>query len=309
MRLHDGALEAVVLPETGGGLAAFNWIGPGGPLPLMRPLSSSISTPDPNQLACYPLVPWSNRIGHGRFSFDGHAFQVAPNYPGEPHPIHGDGWLSAWSVLDSRIDTLSLGLDRSASSPFSYVAGMSYTLQADALSVDLWVENRGATRMPFGLGLHPWFDRTPGVRLQAPAAGMWTAAPDVLPLGHGVPPPDASFQQLAPLPQRLIDNCFDGWSGVAQIRWDDRGVCLHIETSPRLPYYVLFCPPLKPVFCFEPVTHPIDAFNLPEPFERAGLAVLASGQRAAVRVTFRAFPIGAAQAGSGASGGLPNQAG
>jgi hypothetical protein len=27
LRLHNGSLEAVVLPETGGGLAAFNWIG------------------------------------------------------------------------------------------------------------------------------------------------------------------------------------------------------------------------------------------------------------------------------------------
>jgi aldose 1-epimerase len=145
--------------------------------------------------------------------------------------------------------------------------------------------------MPFGLGLHPWFERTPGVRLQAPAAGMWTAGADVLPVAHGAPPSDATFQQLTALPQRLVDNCFSGWSGVAQIRWEDRGVGLQIESSPRLPYYVLFCPPLKPVFCFEPVTHPIDAFNLPEPFAGAGLAVLAPGARLAIQVTFRAFSL------------------
>ncbi len=142
--------------------------------------------------------------------------------------------------------------------------------------------------MPFGLGLHPWFDRTPGVRLQAPAQGMWLAGPDVLPVAHGAPPADANFVQPASLPQRLVDNCFDGWSGVARIHWQDRGIGLQIESSPRLSYYVLYCPPLKPVFCFEPVTHPIDAFNLPEPFVRAGLAVLARGERVTMRVTFRA---------------------
>jgi aldose 1-epimerase len=289
LRLHNGSLEAVVLPETGGGLAAFNWIGAGGPLPLMRSLPSGVTAAEPNQLACYPLVPWSNRIGHGRFTFEGNAFALAPNHPREPHPIHGDGWLSAWSVLDRDADAVTLGLDKSASSPFTYVAGMSYALQADTLAVELWAENRGAVRMPFGLGLHPWFDRTPGVRLQAPAEGMWIAGPDVLPLAHGVPPPDASFQQFAPLPQRLVDNCFSGWSGVAQIRWEDRGVGLRIESAPPLPYYVLYCPALKAVFCFEPVTHPIDAFNLPEPFAGAGLAVLTPGQRLSIRVTFRAL--------------------
>jgi aldose 1-epimerase len=287
LHLREGSLEAVVLPETGGGLAAFNWIGAGGPLPLMRPLPAGGTAPDPNQLACYPLVPWSNRIGHGRFTFEGNTFQLAPNYLPEPCPIHGDGWLSGWSVLERAPGAVLLGLDKSASSPFTYVAGLSYALQADTLSVELWAENRGAARMPFGLGLHPWFDRTPGVRLQASATGMWVAGPDVLPVAHDAPPQDARFQQLAPLPQRLVDNCFTGWNGVAQIRWDDRGVGLQIESSPPLPYYVLFCPPLKPVFCFEPVTHPIDAFNLPEPFARAGLAVLAPGQRLSIRVTFR----------------------
>ena len=53
---------------------------------------------------------------------------------------------------------------------------------------------------------------------------------------------------------------------------------------------MLFCPPLKPVFCFEPVTHPIDAFNLPEPFARAGLAVLQPGESTAIEVSFAVEP-------------------
>jgi aldose 1-epimerase len=289
LRLSNALLEATVLPDRGGSLAAFNWIGAGGPLPLMRPLAGDVTAPEPNQLACYPLVPWSNRIGHGRFDFEGSTFQVAPNAAREPYPIHGDGWLSPWRVAEHRTDAVALELDRTAGSPFTYVAGMAYALQASTLSIELWVENRGAGRMPFGLGLHPWFERTQGVRLQAPATGMWVAGPDVLPIGHGPPPPDASFEKAAPLPQRLIDNCFEGWSGVATIRLEDRGVGLQIESSPRLPYYVLFCPVGRPVFCFEPVTHPIDAFNLPAPFAGAGLVPLAPGERLGIRVTFTAL--------------------
>jgi aldose 1-epimerase len=289
LRLHNALLEAVVLPETGGGLASFNWIGTGGPLPLMRSLPAGVTSPQPNRLACYVMVPWSNRIGHGRFSFEDNTFQVAPNSPDEPYPIHGEGWISAWSVLESGDDALTLGLDKSAGSPFAYTAGLSYTLREDTLAVELGVENRGAERMPFGLGLHPWFDRTPGVRLLAPAQGMWSAGPDVLPVAHGPPPSDVDFGQARPLPHRLVDNCFTGWSGVAEIRWEDLGLGLRIESSPPLPYYVLFCPVVKPLFCFEPVTHPIDAFNLPEPFARAGLAVLAPGERLSICVSFQAL--------------------
>ncbi len=129
LRLHNDVLEAVVLPEVGGGLAAFNWRRAAGAVPLMRPLPVGTNAPDPNQLGCYPLVPWSNRIGQGRFSFEGRTFDVAPNYPAEPYPIHGDGWLSAWSVLDSRSDKVVLGLDRSSAFPFTYAAGMSYELE------------------------------------------------------------------------------------------------------------------------------------------------------------------------------------
>lgn len=81
-----------MLPEAGGGLAAFDLAAGGGSVPLMRALPAGISNPDPDLLACYPLVPWSNRIGHGRFEFGGRTWQVAPNYPKEPYPSHGEGW-------------------------------------------------------------------------------------------------------------------------------------------------------------------------------------------------------------------------
>src|SRR5262245_43485055 len=108
LRLSNTVLEAVVLPERGGSLAAFNWIGVRGPLPLMRSLVADAAAPEPNQLACYPLVRWSNRIGHGRFDFEGSTFRVAPNTVRAPYPIHGDGWLSPWRVAEHRTDALAL---------------------------------------------------------------------------------------------------------------------------------------------------------------------------------------------------------
>jgi aldose 1-epimerase len=288
LRLRNGSLEASILPDCGAGLASFDWVEGGSPLPLMRRLSEEIRDPDPNQLACYPLVPWSNRIGHGRFELRGTTFRLAPNYPGQRYPIHGEGWLSRWKVAGQTDASAELTLDRSGGSPFAYAANLSYSMSDRSMSVELSVENRGNDDMPYGLGLHPWFDRTPGVLLRAPARGIWLSGDDLLPVGHSAPPEDARFDRVKPLPRRLIDNCFTGWDGTASISWPERGAELRIESTPRLERYVLYCPPGQAHFCFEPVTHDIDAFNLPEPFARGGLKILAPGESLSMRVNFEA---------------------
>ena len=48
-----------------------------------------------NNAACYPLVPFSNRIANGRLVFDGQRFKLEPNWPGVRHPMHGEGWAHA----------------------------------------------------------------------------------------------------------------------------------------------------------------------------------------------------------------------
>ena len=294
VRLHSAELEALVLPHAGGGLAAFDWTAGGRRLPLMRSLPAGVANPDPNLLACYPLVPWSNRIGHGCFEFGGRIYSIAPNRPQQQYPIHGEGWLRAWDTLKRDEAHVTLGLERPDGYPFAYAARLAYTLEATALSIELGVENRGTEPMPYGLGLHPWFERTPRVTLHAPARGIWLAGADVLPVSHGAPPPDADFSRPSPLPKRLLDNCFTGWSGAAVIAWEDRGMALHIETDPPLQYYVCFCPVGKDLFCFEPVTHPIDAFNLPAPHAREGLRVLAPGEGMSLQVRLRARPLASA---------------
>jgi aldose 1-epimerase len=296
VRLRSAELEALVLPEAGGGLAAFDWIAAGRRVALMRALPAGITNPDPNLLACYPLVPWSNRIGHGRFEFGGRVYSIALNHPKQQYPIHGEGWLRPWNTIARDDMRVTLRLDRSNGFPFVYSAQLSYTLDANALAIELAVENRGGEPMLYGLGLHPWFERTPRVTLHAPAKGMWLGGPDVLPVSHDAPPADADFSQPTPLPRRLLDNCFTGWNGAAVIAWEDRGVALEITSDPRLDYYVCFCPVGKDLFCFEPVTHPIDAFNLPAPHARAGLQVLAPGAGMSMRATMRARSIPSASA-------------
>ena len=55
--------------------------------------------------AGFPLVPYSGRIDHGRFTFQGREYRVPPNFPPEPHAIHGEGWMQAWTVERADADS------------------------------------------------------------------------------------------------------------------------------------------------------------------------------------------------------------
>ncbi|ONW86331.1 aldose epimerase, partial [Burkholderia cenocepacia] len=107
--LSNASLRLDVLPHLGGGIARFDWRGENGALvPVFRRCEHPETATDPNELACYPLLPYSNRIGDGRFECDGRKVAVPRNRRDEPLPIHGDGWLAPWQVDDATDTSLQL---------------------------------------------------------------------------------------------------------------------------------------------------------------------------------------------------------
>jgi aldose 1-epimerase len=288
--LRCGALHAEVLPAATGGLGRLDWQRGGATHALLRPwMRTDDAPPTTSQLACFPLVPWSNRIDPEGFVFEGRRIALAPNRPGEPCPIHGDGWQHPWSVAARSATGVSLLLDRRDgtrySSPFSYVARLRYALTDCALQVTLEVTNTGPARLPFGLGLHPWLERREGVTLRARARGTWTRDTRGLPADEIDLPPEWDFASGRPLPPTPVDHAFCGWDGKAEVHWPDTGVSLAIEAD--MGYYILYAPAGRDFFCFEPVDHAVNAHNLPRGVARNGLTTLAPGQTLSRRVVFR----------------------
>ena len=276
LRLENRALRADVLPEAGGGLLRFDWLSDGDVVPLFRPGEVDAALQDPRTLACFPLVPWSNRIGGGRFTFEGRVVEVPLTRDGEAYPLHGHGWLMPWRVVSQTAASVELASVVDSGQPFRYAARLRYTLSADSLHVLLSVRNEG-TPLPFGLGLHPFFPRTPDVRLQARATAMWQAAPDHLPTVLQAPPADADFHKLRPLAAAAdINHSFEGWDGHAEIVWPDHRLSLSIAADTSR--YVLYTPVGYDFFCFEPVDHAINAHNLPGLPQDHGLTFLGTGQ-------------------------------
>jgi aldose 1-epimerase len=284
--LSDGRLRIAVRPAMGGGLARFDRLAGDGFEPLFRP-EPGAGAGHPFELACNVLVPWSNRISGGGFTFEGRRYALAPNLAGEPFPIHGNGFAVPWQVAELSERAIELELDSTGPDPYRYTARLRYTLAEGGLDVVLAVTNQGTARLPFGLGLHPWLVRTPETRLRAPAEAVWREDDRHLPVGDGPVsiPPEWDFADLAPLPPGFINNAFTGWNGEAEVVWPERGLRLLITAEALLGTAIVYSPGANAdFFCFEPVSHAVDAFNRPG----SGGLLLGSGETASAKVRFAA---------------------
>src|SRR5689334_21899589 len=103
--LRRDALTVTVSPEAGGALLAFRR----GDFDLFHPTAPG----EARNHTLFPLVPISGRIDHARFTFAGETHQVPPNFPPEPHAIHGVGWQLPWRVAahDAAAASVTLVLD------------------------------------------------------------------------------------------------------------------------------------------------------------------------------------------------------
>jgi aldose 1-epimerase len=256
---------------------------------LMRPFEPSATppalVPDPNQLACYPLLPWSNRISEGGFHAGGHRIDLSANRHDDPYPIHGSGWQRLWRVLSHNDHEARLTLDEYSADAYAYQASLDYLLLEDALEITLQVTNTGPRTLPFGLGLHPFFPRHGEATLRAPAAQVWlNDGHSPLPVKRVDVPLAWNFNHARTLPDGL-NHGFQGWSGDAEIEWPASGLRLQVETD--VDTFVLYTPAGEDFFCFEPVDHAINAVHLPGGAAANGMTLLAPQSSLARRFVFR----------------------
>lgn len=280
--VHDG-WQLVIWPELGGSLVSARRRMDAGWLDVKQPVTDeAVARRHPSWLGCYPLLPWCNRLDGGRFSFDGGEIQVPINRPELNLAIHGFGCYRPWQVTSSGEGHVELGQKfREAGNPYIYQAGLTYAVEGDALLVSLWVENAGERPLPFGIGLHPFFRRTPDTIVWFRTEGSFDNDPRKLP-ARAVDPgggPDASLG-IPATSLMGIDRGFFGWDGTAVLDWPEDGCRLRLSASESLRVLHLFVPADdRQAICLEPVSHVIDVVNRRQ-FARFGdMTVLGPGER------------------------------
>jgi aldose 1-epimerase len=253
-----------IAPGLGGSITHYHWVDGPRRHDWLRPATDAdLAAGSADRLACFPLVPFSNRIRDGRFDFEGRPIRIPLNQWPQPHAEHGHGWQAAWTRVERAADRLTIEYDRPADAwPFPYRARQDFVLTADELRVTLSVENRGRATMPVGLGFHPYFPRTEECRLSARVAAMWATDTEVMPTALTDADPRLGGDAGLPIAEVALDNAFTGWQRQATILWPERGARLSLDASPSLGFLVVYSPAGDDFFCVEPVSHCTDAFNL-----------------------------------------------
>ncbi|WP_070887593.1 aldose 1-epimerase [Pseudomonas sp. D2-3] len=281
--LHDGITQLTLAPGIGGAIANWTVVATGQPL-LRSADQQALEAGTPRLLGCYPLAPWSNRITEGGFDNPEGWLALTANADNSPLPIHGSAWQQAWQVIEHSERSALLRLD--SQTPFAYTAEQRIELNEGRLYIHLQVTHGAEAPMWHGLGLHPYFPRTPHTRLQAHAGQVWHCDVNSLPTELGALPPHWDFSQEQELPSIHTDNAFIGWNGQARILQPDAGYSLELGSDQRI--YLLFCPDGKPFFCFEPVSHPVNAHHLPG---KPGLVLLHPNQSHSLSLSLRYLPL------------------
>ncbi len=87
--------------------------------------------------------------------------------------------------------------------------------------------------------------------------------------------PSWDFARPSPLPEGWVNNGFSGWDGRATIFQPAEAIAISLTASAALGIYILYSPSRDAgFFCFEPVSHPVDAHITAG---QAGLVPLAPG--------------------------------
>jgi aldose 1-epimerase len=288
--LESGALSLELWPSIGGCVAAFSWQHAGRRIELMRRATPrGLPERDGRELASFPLFPFSNRVKDGRFSFQGQAVELVRNTPPD-HPIHGHTWQRPWTLVGSSATTAELVCQYpGADWPWAYTATQRFSLSPAGLTVELELKNDGQAPMPCGFGMHPYYDRTEGVRLQTRAPVRWVGNQYLLPEWSEPVPREWNFtepQQLSPLAE--MDGCFGQFGGTARLEWPEKGAALSIEADAIFGVLIVYVPKGQEFFCLETVSNVNDAFNL----EARGVAgngtiVLGAGESAKGTIRYR----------------------
>jgi aldose 1-epimerase len=285
-----GAARFAVVPTLGSGIARYWTETAGRQIDWLRPAThEALAARDPTGLACFPLIPYSNRIRNGCFRFAGELITMPCSETREAHAEHGHGWVSPWVVVARSTDRLTTEYRHSANSwPFTYSARQTFRLAETALHVRIELRNDDRRPMPCGIGLHPYFPRDPDCQLFAEVKGMWRNDADTLPVAHVAPPDDQNPTRGLAVDQVELDTVFTEWSGRAVLEWPARMQSLEMEATPPFNFLVIYTPAGEPYFCAEPVSNCTDAFNLAVSGRAdTGMIVLAPAQTVSGDLTFR----------------------
>ena len=246
-------------------------------LHLLRPLPDD--SQDLFESAAYVLAPYSNRLfGQRLLAGAGDVRQIALNRPGISDPVHGVGWMKAWSVTGQTADGLTLAFRHEADAhwPYAHSCVLQLLVGDHQVCFRLTICNRSDSPMPVGMGFHPFLAIDDNSEVFFRTAARWEQDGQGLPT-HLAPSPHGAATGLHAASLEL-NHCHSGWSGPLRLTRPRHGLTLEMRASSELDHLQVYRRPGMPWLCAEPVSHATGAWSLPQVHQAsAGLRWLPPG--------------------------------
>lgn len=289
LRLSAGEIDVGLVPTIGGSVSHFRHRG----TDLMRPLSEADrAAGNVLGVAMFPMVPYANRIGGNSFAYGGQTWRVEQNNPPERFNVHGTGWHRAWTVAEQTGTEALLTLEV-GDGPYHYRATQRFSVGGNGMRVEMTIGNQGEAAMPFGFGLHPWFERDADTTLQFKATRFYLEEPDGVSGDPITLAPELDFATARTLPTGWRNNDYGGWDGSATVAYPARRTALRMRADPVFGHLMFYADPRRTFFCVEPQSNASGAFNraggYTDPAE--GVIVLQPGGSASGSVHFEALAL------------------
>lgn len=279
--LTQGDVVAEVVPDAGCNVRSIRFQG----VELLRQ-APTLAELRGTRYGVPVLYPTPNRVRGAVFTFEGRKYVFEPNKG--PNFIHGLVKAESWEVVEAREIVNRTGAAEPVCAmecrfvflpgrpsydlfPHPHVLLLTITVTPSSVRWTYRVDNtKGASRVPYGFGLHPWFNYL-GPRnqtyLTVPAT-HWMEAIDQLPTGRLVDLAETNIDLRTPrsVDGFVVDDVYFGMQADKPARVEHRsaGLAFDLVVTEDFTHAVVFTPTEFDAFCVENQTCSTDAHNLHE---------------------------------------------
>ena len=273
IKLANRFLKMTIAPSLGGAITQLTTASGKEVLHTMSPTKQKRK--DVLGSSLFVELPYTQSIQGGQFTYWGVLRKVPANHPNTTDPIFGDGWKARWQVVESAENKVTLSfehLQKTKGLPFTYKALLTYTLQDNVLVIDISVANLGTLPMPCGLGVHPFFVKSPHVKLNFKTKNVWSHNDDPITQPYKTPS-SWTFEQMKALPNTPSHTCFGGFGQEASIEYPSSGIEIQMQADMIFNHVALHVPEHSHTFSLVPMTMTNNAFN------KAAMGIIGTGIR------------------------------
>jgi len=234
------------------------------------------------------LIPYPNRIKDGKYYFESQNYHLPVNLSLENNALHGLLYNKSFIVSDVQegADKGSITMqyqynDLVNGFPFPFITEVNLSLDKRGFRCNIKVKNSGNTKMPSGVGWHPYFtfgEPIDEIYLKIPESRKIIVDDRMIPTGDTQK--DNSFDQLKKIGNMQFDAGFmlddKEYEALTQLYSKNKNATINIWQENGLnkfKYLQVYIPPRRNSIAVEPMTCNTNAFN-----NNGGLIILEPGE-------------------------------